>query len=75
MTVPGNKSEHRGFGFVTFENPADADKVLADTHELHSRTLNVNIAKGRTKKFFVGLVRDKTTTESMVNDLLQTFII
>jgi len=66
MTVPGNKSEHRGFGFVTFENPSDADKVLAETHELHGRTLNVNIAKGRTKKFFVGgLARDKTTTESM----------
>merc|ERR1719410_636722 len=66
MTVPGNKSEHRGFGFVTFENPSDADKVLAETHELHGRTLNVNVAKGRTKKFFVGgLARDKTTTDSM----------
>ena len=74
MTVPGNKSEHRGFGFVTFENPADTENALAETHELHSRTLNVNIAKGRTKKFFVGgLARDKTTTESMVNDSLQTF--
>lgn len=58
--------EHRGFGFVTFENPQDADKVLAENHTLHDRTLNVNVAKGRTKKFFVGgLARDKTTTESM----------
>ena len=74
MTVPGNKSEHRGFGFVTFENPADAGKVLAYTHELHSRTTNVNIAKGGTKKLFVGgLARYKTTTERIVHDSLQTF--
>lgn len=58
--------EHRGFGFVTYENPQDADKVLAENHELHGRVLNVNVAKGRTKKFFVGgLARDKTTTDSM----------
>jgi len=60
------EQEHRGFGFVTFENPTDADKVLAGNHELHGRTLNVNVAKGRSKKFFVGgLARDKTTTDSM----------
>merc|ERR1719204_2455355 len=60
------EADHRGFGFVTFKNPEDADQVLSETHTLHDRTLNVNVAKGRTKKFFVGgLARDKTTTESM----------
>jgi len=57
---------HRGFGFVTYADPNNADKVLAETHTLRNQTLNVNVAKGRTKKFFVGgLARDKTTTDSM----------
>lgn len=63
-----NEPEHRGFGFVQFSDPDVAETVLAQTHELHGRALNVNVAKGRTKKYFVGgLARDRTTTDSMRN--------
>jgi len=66
------EADHRGFGFVTYENPNDAENVLKTEHNLGGQNLNVNIAKGRTKKFFVGgLARDKTTTESMRNYFAQ----
>lgn len=38
----------KGFGFITFESKADADKALSmDGKELDTRTLRVNIAKER----------------------------
>ena len=39
----------RGFGFVTFENDADADTAIESMNgtELDGRTLNVNVAQDR----------------------------
>jgi len=42
---------HRSFGFVHFADENDADKVLAMKHTLDGRTLNINNATKRTKKF------------------------
>ncbi|KVI05909.1 Nucleotide-binding, alpha-beta plait [Cynara cardunculus var. scolymus] len=55
----------RGFGFVTFANPADADKVLEQDHVIDGRPvevkrtvpredMQVNRGVSRTKKIFVG---------------------
>jgi len=57
--------QHRSFGFVHFEDEADADRVLAMEHNLEGRTLNINNATKRTKKFYVGLLSSKTTQKSM----------
>lgn len=42
----------KGFGFVEFENDADAQKAIADMHEkdLKGRKLVVNIAKPKEEK-------------------------
>ncbi len=39
----------RGFGFVTFENPHCVDKVLAETHTLDMKTVEVKRAVPREK--------------------------
>ncbi|KAI8813385.1 cyclophilin-like domain-containing protein [Cladochytrium replicatum] len=44
---PNSHSMHRGFGFVEFEDPADADAAIHNMHnsELFGRVIKVNIAK------------------------------
>merc|ERR1719499_1379512 len=60
-----DETQHRSFGFVHFVNEADADTVLRTAHELDGRTLNINNATKRTKKFYVGRLSSETTQESM----------
>ena len=38
------KQGHRGFGFVTFANADDVDKVMACAHSLHNQELAVQCA-------------------------------
>lgn len=60
-----DETQHRSFGFVHFVNEADADTVLRTAHELDGRTLNINNATKRTKKYYVGRISSETTKESM----------
>ncbi|KAK1434215.1 hypothetical protein QVD17_11134 [Tagetes erecta] len=66
----------RGFGFVTFANPADADKVLEQDHVIDGRPVEVKRtvpredAQGsrgvsRTKKIFVGGIPLTLTEDEM----------
>lgn len=43
-------SSYRGFGFVTFQNSEDAQKVVRSTHTLRKSTLNVTFADPRGSK-------------------------
>jgi len=65
----------RGFGFVTFSDPAGVDKVLAQgTHELDGKKIDPKVAfprrahpkmVTRTKKIFVGGLSAPTTIEDV----------
>ncbi|KAL9903270.1 RNA-binding protein Musashi homolog Rbp6 isoform 7-T10 [Glossina fuscipes fuscipes] len=65
----------RGFGFITFSDPASVDKVLAQgTHELDGKKVDPKVAfprrthpkmVTRTKKIFVGGLSAPTTLEDV----------
>uniref|UniRef100_A0A336KA37 CSON005254 protein n=1 Tax=Culicoides sonorensis TaxID=179676 RepID=A0A336KA37_CULSO len=65
----------RGFGFITFGDPASVDKVLAHgTHELDGKKIDPKVAfprrahpkmVTRTKKIFVGGLSAPTTLEDV----------
>ncbi|XP_068082423.1 RNA-binding protein Musashi homolog Rbp6 isoform X9 [Anabrus simplex] len=67
----------RGFGFITFADPASVDKVLAQaTHELDGKKIDPKVAfprrahpkmVTRTKKIFVGGLSAPTTLEDVKN--------
>jgi len=60
------ESGHRGFGFIRFVDASVAEQVKQETHTLANKTMQVNNAKPKLVKFFVGgIARDRTTTESM----------
>ncbi|XP_074026478.1 RNA-binding protein 6 isoform X3 [Leptinotarsa decemlineata] len=73
MAVP--ISTPRGFGFITFTDPASVDKVLAQgTHELDGKKIDPKVAfprrahpkmVTRTKKIFVGGLSAPTTLEDV----------
>ncbi|ORX85047.1 hypothetical protein K493DRAFT_291325 [Basidiobolus meristosporus CBS 931.73] len=44
---PSSREQHRGFGFVEFENPEDAQAAIDNMHnsELYGRVIKVNLAK------------------------------
>uniref|UniRef100_A0A8C9M0I5 Musashi RNA binding protein 2 n=1 Tax=Piliocolobus tephrosceles TaxID=591936 RepID=A0A8C9M0I5_9PRIM len=68
-------SPFRGFGFVTFADPASVDKVLGQPHhELDSKTIDPKVAfprraqpkmVTRTKKIFVGGLSANTVVEDV----------
>ncbi|KAI3786179.1 hypothetical protein L1987_45311 [Smallanthus sonchifolius] len=73
----------RGFGFVTFANPADADKVLDQNHVIDGRPVEVKWtvpregmhgSKGvtRTKKIFVGGI-PLTLTEDELREYFSNY--
>ncbi|KAI3777902.1 hypothetical protein L1987_47705 [Smallanthus sonchifolius] len=73
----------RGFGFVTFANPADADKVLEQDHVIDGRPVEVKRtvprenAQGsrgvsRTKKIFVGGI-PLTLTEDELREYFSNY--
>uniref|UniRef100_UPI00358E1BB6 RNA-binding protein Musashi homolog 2-like isoform X6 n=1 Tax=Myxine glutinosa TaxID=7769 RepID=UPI00358E1BB6 len=75
MRDPATKRS-RGFGFVTFAEPASVDKVLAQPHhELDSKTIDPKVAfprrtqpkqmVTRTKKIFVGGLSASTVLEDV----------
>lgn len=76
MKDPATKRS-RGFGFVTFRDPASVEKVLANgPHELDSKTVDPKVAfprkaqpkmVTRTKKIFVGGLSASTTVEDVRN--------
>ncbi|KAG9630107.1 peptidyl prolyl cis-trans isomerase cyclophilin, partial [Aureobasidium melanogenum] len=45
--LPSNPEPHRGFGYVEFENPQDAQEAIdnMDQSELFGRVIKVNLAK------------------------------
>lgn len=49
ITVDGDKP--RGFGFVTYEDPNDAEDAVKGVHnmELHGRNIRVEVSTGRRK--------------------------
>ncbi|KAJ4456007.1 putative heterogeneous nuclear ribonucleoprotein 1 [Paratrimastix pyriformis] len=60
----------RGFGFVTFKDPAVVDQVIKDTHVIDGRQLELKLARTReemanrvipSKKLFVGGLHADTT--------------
>ncbi|KAM7254452.1 hypothetical protein ACFE04_003832 [Oxalis oulophora] len=66
----------RGFGFVTFADPAVADKVLKQEHNIDGRTVEVkmtvpredmDVNKGvtRTKKIFIGGIPPSLTDDEL----------
>jgi len=69
----------RGFGFVTYTDPAALDQVLSGELELEGRKVDVKAAvprdtvqqtgagQGRTCKIFVGGLSSDTTTEGLKN--------
>ncbi|XP_017756573.1 PREDICTED: RNA-binding protein Musashi homolog Rbp6 isoform X9 [Eufriesea mexicana] len=67
----------RGFGFITFSDPASVDKVLAQgNHELDGKKIDPKVAfprrthpkmVTRTKKIFVGGLSAPTTLEDVKN--------
>ncbi|XP_012277740.1 RNA-binding protein Musashi homolog Rbp6 isoform X1 [Orussus abietinus] len=67
----------RGFGFITFADPASVDKVLTQgTHELDGKKIDPKVAfprrthpkmVTRTKKIFVGGLSAPTTLEDVKN--------
>lgn len=73
----------RGFGFVTFANPADADKVLEQDHVIDGRPvevkrtvpredMQVNRGVSRTKKIFVGGI-PLTLTEDELREYFSSY--
>lgn len=68
-------SKHRGFCFVKFTNPTDADAVLnqEEPHMIDGSKVDPKSAcpagvrpEERTKKIFVGGLRDETTEEALM---------
>ena len=49
VIIDRDTGRSRGFGFVTFERPSDADECVKQMHgaELDGRTLKVNLAEAR----------------------------
>ena len=49
VVIMDDRNRSKGFGFVTFENDADADKAVAEMNgkELNGRPLTVNEARPR----------------------------
>lgn len=45
--LPSNPDPHRGFAYMTFEEPSDAKEAIYNMNlaELHGRTLKVSVAK------------------------------
>ncbi|XP_029637583.1 RNA-binding protein Musashi homolog 2 [Octopus sinensis] len=76
MKDPATKRS-RGFGFVTFRDPASVEKVLANgPHDLDSKTVDPKVAfprkaqpkmVTRTKKIFVGGLSASTTVDDVRN--------
>ncbi|XP_040100208.1 RNA-binding protein Musashi homolog 2 [Oryx dammah] len=75
VCVSPSLSHFRGFGFVTFADPASVDKVLGQPHhELDSKTIDPKVAfprraqpkmVTRTKKIFVGGLSANTVVEDV----------
>lgn len=47
VLIPSSEAKHRGFAFVTYTSPADAQDAIdnMDLNELRGRVLKVNIAR------------------------------
>jgi RNA-binding protein Musashi len=71
----------RGFGFVTFKDPSNADKVLSQSLELDGRSLDIKLAVSKpdmlqqqiavvetaaTKKLYVAGISYEATEESLI---------
>ncbi|KAL6661737.1 hypothetical protein ACP70R_001121 [Stipagrostis hirtigluma subsp. patula] len=71
-------SQPRGFGFITYSNPAVVDKVIEDTHVINGRQVEIKrtIPKGtmqsnskdfKTRKIFVGGLPSTLTEDDFRN--------
>ncbi|CAK9151851.1 unnamed protein product [Ilex paraguariensis] len=66
----------RGFGFITYANPSVVDTVIAETHVINGKQVEIKrtIPKGsaesndfRTKKIFVGGIPTPVTEDELKN--------
>lgn len=72
--IPGeSKQAHRGFGFIRFKTSEATEKVRSQTHTLGGKDLNVNEAKEKLVKFFVGGIGKDTHTEEKLKEYFQQF--
>nr|CAG8495207.1 8314_t:CDS:10 [Entrophospora candida] len=71
-----NSSRSRGFGFVTFTDPSNVDKVLNKDHQLDGKVIDPKRAiprdeQEKTEKIFVGGIAPEVTEEEFKQYFLQ----
>jgi len=64
---------HRGFAFISYKDQSIAPTVIVETHKLGGRELNLDKAKPKTKKFFIGNLDKGVTEKSTIRTYFSKF--
>jgi len=67
ITLMGGKSggEHRGFGFIQYEEKDVADQVLGQKHQLKGLSMGVKLAIRKETRLFLGGLKDAVTEPAL----------